>query len=63
MIFATKLSRALLPVAVISAAPALAAKSADMAQLGSHLTAVKTMSANFTQTDQIADAPMVIATE
>ncbi|MBA3669069.1 MAG: outer-membrane lipoprotein carrier protein LolA [Sphingomonas sp.] len=51
MIFATKLSRALLPVAVISAAPALAAQSADMAQLGSHLTAVKTMSANFTQTD------------
>ena len=51
MIFATKLSRALLPVAVISATPALAAQSADMAQLGSHLTAVKTMSANFTQTD------------
>lgn len=51
MTFATNFSRALLPFAVISAAPALAAQSADMAQLGSHLTAVKTMSADFTQTD------------
>ncbi len=51
MTFATSFSRALLTLAVISAAPALAAQSADMARLGAHLTAVKTMSADFTQTD------------
>ncbi|MEO6198923.1 MAG: outer membrane lipoprotein carrier protein LolA [Sphingomicrobium sp.] len=44
-------ARALLPVAILAAAPALAAQSADMALLGSHLTAVKTMSADFNQTD------------
>jgi outer membrane lipoprotein-sorting protein len=52
MSFATKLPRALIPVALVIAAPAPAAQSADMARLGSHLTAVKTMSANFSQTDQ-----------
>lgn len=52
MSFATKLPRALIPAALVIAAPAPAAQSADMARLGSHLTAVKTMSANFSQTDQ-----------
>ena len=51
MTFANSFARALIPAAMLSAAPALAAQSADMAQLGSHLTSVKTMSADFTQTD------------
>ncbi|MGH6658907.1 MAG: LolA family protein [Sphingomicrobium sp.] len=51
MTFATKLTRALIPAAVLIAGPALAADSADMTRLKSHLTSVKTMSANFSQTD------------
>ena len=54
MTFANSFARALIPGAMLAAAPttgAIAAQSADMAQLGSHLTSVKTMSANFTQTD------------
>ena len=51
MTFANMLTRALVPAAMFAAAPAIAAQSADMAQLGSHLTSVKTMSADFTQTD------------
>lgn len=51
MTFATTFSRALIPVAIFAPAPALAADSADMTRLKTHLTSVKTMSANFTQTD------------
>ncbi|MEO6432956.1 MAG: outer membrane lipoprotein carrier protein LolA [Sphingomicrobium sp.] len=56
MMFASQMTRALvraaMPVALIVAAgPAMAADSADMARLKTHLTSVKTMSANFTQTD------------
>ena len=47
----TSLARALLPAAIIVAAPALAADSPDLARLKAHLTAVQTMTANFTQTD------------
>lgn len=51
MTFANKFARALIPAAMLAATPAIAAESADMALLGSHLTSVKTMSADFTQTD------------
>ena len=51
MSFATNLARALLPAAILVAAPALAAESPDLARLKAHLTAVQTMTANFTQTD------------
>ena len=54
MTFANSFARALIPAAMVAATPtteAIAAQSADMSQLGSHLTSVKTMSADFTQTD------------
>ena len=51
MSFATNIARALLPAAILAAAPALAAESPDLARLKAHLTAVQTMTANFTQTD------------
>jgi outer membrane lipoprotein-sorting protein len=44
-------ARAVVPVAILAAAPAAAADSADLAKLKAHLTAVQTMTANFTQTD------------
>jgi outer membrane lipoprotein-sorting protein len=47
----TRLARALLPVAIVAAAPAAAADSPDLAHLKSHLSSVQTMTANFTQTD------------
>jgi outer membrane lipoprotein-sorting protein len=47
----TIFARALLPAAVIVAAPAVAADSADLARLKAHLGAVQTMTASFTQTD------------
>jgi outer membrane lipoprotein-sorting protein len=47
----TIFARALLPAAVLIAAPAVAADSADLARLKAHLGAVLTMTANFTQTD------------
>jgi len=47
----TRLGRALLPAAIIAAAPAAAAESPDLARLKAHLTAVQTMTANFAQTD------------
>ena len=50
MRFAT-FARALLPAAILAAAPAAAADSADLARLKAHLTALQTMTANFTQTD------------
>jgi len=46
------LARALMPVAIVAAAPAIAAApSPDLARLKEHLTAVQTMTANFSQTD------------
>jgi len=51
MTFATMLTRALVPAVIFAAAPAVAAESADMARLKSHLTSVTTMTANFSQTD------------
>lgn len=52
MTFPTKLARALVPAAiVVLAAPALAADSADMARLKAHIASVRTMTANFVQTD------------
>lgn len=51
MNFATSLTRALVPAALVIAAPAAAVDSADMARLKAHLTSVKSMTANFTQTD------------
>ncbi len=52
MTFPTSFARALAPVALIASAPALAAApSPDLARLKEHLSAVQTMTANFTQTD------------
>jgi outer membrane lipoprotein-sorting protein len=51
MSFATNVARALFPAAIVAAAPAAAAESPDLARLKAHLTAVQTMTANFTQTD------------
>ena len=53
MIFPTNFARALAPVAIVAlAAPAAAAdKAADLAKLKAHISAVQTMTANFTQTD------------
>src|SRR4051794_1344899 len=47
----TSLGRALLPIAILASVPAAAADSPDLARLKSHLAAVQTMTANFTQTD------------
>ena len=52
MTFASSFARALVPVAMVAAAaPAAAASSVDLAKVKSHISAVQTMSANFTQTD------------
>ena len=51
MSFATNIARALLPAAILAAAPALAAESPDLARLKAHLGAVQTMTASFIQTD------------
>ena len=52
MNFVNSFARALAPVAVIAvAAPAPAATSADLGLVKSHISAVQTMSANFTQSD------------
>ena len=52
MTFTTNFARALLPVALVAAAPAFAAtQSPDLARLKAHLASVQTMTANFTQTD------------
>ena len=46
------ISRALVPAAIIAAAPAVAqSNSADMAKLRAHLSSVESMTAGFTQTD------------
>lgn len=52
MNFGNGLARALVSAALVAAAaPAPAAQSADMARLGEHVGTVRTMTANFTQTD------------
>lgn len=51
MTFTTNFARALVAAAVVVAAPAAAADSADLAKLKAHIAAVHTMTANFVQTD------------
>jgi outer membrane lipoprotein-sorting protein len=52
MNFANNVARAFAPLALVAvAAPAPAATSADLGLVRSHISAVQTMSANFTQTD------------
>jgi outer membrane lipoprotein-sorting protein len=51
MNFVTLFVRALTGVAVVSAVPAAAVESPDLARLKAHLTSVQTMTARFTQTD------------
>jgi outer membrane lipoprotein-sorting protein len=51
MTFPTNFARALAPVAIVAAAPAAAADSADMARLKAHIAGATTMTANFVQTD------------
>lgn len=51
MTFPTRFARALIPVAVIAAPVAANAKSADLDLVQSHLRAVDSMTANFSQTD------------
>ena len=52
MHFTSNLTRALVPVALVAAAPAIAAaESPDLAHLKDHISSVQTMTANFTQTD------------
>jgi outer membrane lipoprotein-sorting protein len=51
MTFPTILARALVTASIAAAVPAAAAESPDLARLKAHLTAVQTMTANFTQTD------------
>lgn len=52
MSFVSSFARALAPVALIAAAPALAAApSPDLGKVAGHLAAMQTMTANFVQTD------------
>jgi outer membrane lipoprotein-sorting protein len=51
MTFPTKFARALVPGALVVAVPAAAADSADMAHLKAHISGVRTMTADFVQTD------------
>ena len=52
MSFTTIFARALVPAALVAAAPVMAAvPSPDLARLKAHLSAVQTMTADFTQTD------------
>ena len=52
MSFPTAIARALVPIAIVAAAPAIAqTNSADMAKLRTHLSSVESMTAGFTQTD------------
>ena len=47
----SRFARVTSPVAIIASAPVLAAESPDLARLKAHLTAVQTMTADFSQTD------------
>ena len=52
MSFPIAIARALVPIAIFAAAPAVAQNnSADMAKLRAHLSSVESMTAGFTQTD------------
>src|SRR5206468_8401538 len=51
MNFPTSFARALIPVALVAAPAFAAAPSPDLDRLKAHLTAVQTMTADFTQTD------------
>ena len=51
MILTTKFARALLVGTIVAATPAAAAESADLAKLKAHIGAVRTMTADFVQTD------------
>jgi outer membrane lipoprotein-sorting protein len=51
MSFSMSLARVLAPVAVMVAAAPAPAQSSDIAKVESHLSAVQSMTANFTQTD------------
>lgn len=51
MTFTTQRARLLVPLALVFAAPVVAEPSPDLARLKAHLTAVQTMTSNFTQTD------------
>ena len=51
MSFSMNLARALAPVAVVALAVPAQAQSGDLAAVERHLSAVKSMTANFTQTD------------
>ena len=52
MNFATRFARALAPVAIVAVAAPASAQSGDLAKVESHLAAVQSMTANFTQIDQ-----------
>ena len=51
MSFAINFARAVAPVAILAAAAPASAQNADLAKVQAHLSAVDSMSANFTQTD------------
>ena len=51
MSFPTLFARALAPVAIAAASVPASAQSADLAKVETHLSAVQSMTANFTQTD------------
>lgn len=51
MNFSTRFARALVPVAIVAVASPASAQSGDLARVESHLTAVQSMTADFTQTD------------
>ena len=51
MSFPTHLARALAPVAIVAVAAPVQAQSGDIAKVEAHLSAVQSMTANFTQTD------------
>ena len=52
MSFRKVFARALVPATLVVAAAPAAAQSADMAALGGHISSVRTMTANFVQTDE-----------
>jgi outer membrane lipoprotein-sorting protein len=51
MTFPTKLARALVPAAIVIAAPSAAADSPDLGRLKAHISGVHSMTANFMQID------------
>jgi chaperone LolA len=51
MTFATNFARAMAPLAIVAAAAPVQAQTADLNKVQAHLSAVQSMTANFTQTD------------